>query len=389
MKLKTAFYLVIIFFLFNCNNEGSSIDKSLLIGEWGNEQIIIDTLYNNDSSDLIEPLHLWPFHFGLAFTNDSVDFFYGFDRYAIDTISGNHKENFYKNIVPYELRSDSVFYFHPVEQKWIYLWEIKQIWKDSLLVKKERMFNEKLYRLSYNTIPYEFDRIIYSSSPCFGSCQVISISLDKNGYFIFQGRSNVDHIGLYKGKLSKKNTDKVFQRFINADIIGLKENYSANCTDAQTITTSYIKESKIIKTIFDYGLMAPQELTWAYNRIGNIHNLYKMDTVKNEKLFFLNMNYFSFIKDKQVLRLEDSESFYLLTELRKSSIVENELNKDLDLMLNDYFKGRYNISEIKTDGQFYKFYFADKKSITLDLTYNFIESNFKEDDFKEAESLEE
>ncbi|MRX68715.1 hypothetical protein GJU42_12135 [Flavobacterium resistens] len=44
----------------------------------------------------------------------------------------------------------------------------------------------------------------------------------------------------------------------------MKNEYIASHTDDETISVTFIKNNKIIKTIEDYGQEAPTEFQWAY-----------------------------------------------------------------------------------------------------------------------------
>jgi hypothetical protein len=108
--------------------------------------------------------------------------------------------------------------------------------------------------------------------------------------------------------------------------------------------------------------------------------------------FYPKLHYYTFEKNKKILRLQKSESFFLWTEIKKAEIVKKEFNSEYSIGFranytywgkdpNKERKHKYELDEIESNGRLFRFYFQDQESITYDLGYNFIERNFKEYDF--------
>lgn len=383
-KLTLIFSL--LFIIVSCNkNLKISANNQLqdsLIGDW-------ETIIENDSNHIyIDPIH--PAN-GYSFSKDSVESFNGLFDFERNTLKRRKNIKYLGNFTEYKIKGNQLFIKNLRTKRWQKFLEIEHIKNDTLFVINSDKFIEKLKRLKYDfKIEKDFDKIIYSSSPCFGSCQIINVSLDRNGDIHYQGIAHTDKVGFYSGKLDQSKTNFIFKKFEKANIKNLKSGYSASHTDDQTITTSFIKNGKIIKSIYDYGREAPNELAWAYVPIGYIANITKLTKITtNEDI--PNIQMFSFLDKDKKLSLRDSEGFYLWTELKKSQKKEISFSPLYSISFdyhyymnenNDLIKPEDNLKAILSDGRYYKFEFIDNHHATYDLGYNFIENNFKHENFK-------
>jgi hypothetical protein len=202
-----------------------------------------------------------------------------------------------------------------------------------------------------------------------------------------------------EGKLNYNQKQYVFNKFKKANPKSLLDEYSVGHTDDQTISTTYIKNGKIIKTISDYGLAGSSELVWAYIPFGNLYRQIKLNSILYDRPFYPKLSYYTFKKNGKILPLEKSESFYLWTELLKSKVTEKEFTPIYTISLrrnytywgpdpNKERKNKFELKSIKTDGQFYTFDFKNEKPITYDLGYNFITRNFDKKEFRKPNEWE-
>ncbi|MBD3892218.1 DUF6438 domain-containing protein [Olleya marilimosa] len=407
MLKKTVFILTILSLLVSCKKR---IESDKLIGEWGkrivsDKKIIelvsnnFDTIPDTEIPEMIIPSPTGFYRpYGFSFSLDKFELFNGFDKVMRDSISNKRKNYYLGNFTDYELRNDSIFIIEPFEKEWSFMWKIKELDDDKLVVIQNDSVIKKYFRLKNNN-SLDFDQIIYSSSGCYGTCPIIDVSVDKNGNMIFQGEKYVNQIGFFKKKLSPETVQYIFDKFSKIKIDELSDNYDVGHTDDQVISTTLIKNGKIVKTIHDYGKIAPRELFWAYNRISNLHNLILFDSIKNERPYYPKLHYYTFRKDKLILPLEKSESFYFWNELLKSKKTSKE-HKELYIItlrgnfvyfsndLNENTKPQYIVKKITTDGQLYTFIYEDGIKRTYDLGYNFIERNFNENNFRKPKKWE-
>lgn len=381
MKLKFISLFIILLTL-GCKTDKKNMPNNL-IGEWSR----LDGI----KSDEFAPL---PFYrtFGIGFTENKVEFFNGFKRYDQDTITRKRKLNYKGTFTDYKVKGDSIFIRNPFNENWEFKWKIIELLTDTLILTKNDFIFTKLQRIKTKPNIY-FDQIIFSSSGCYGSCPIIDISIDNKNKIYFQGEGYVKPLGFYESKIDSIKSNYIFSKFGKANIDNLLNEYAVGHSDDESITTTFVKNGQIIKTIYDYGKAGPKELVWAYVPIQNLYTQIELDSLANDEPFYPKLHYYTFEKDSQILRLAKSESFFLWTEIKNSKTVSKEFISNYSIGFRGNYtywgadpnknrKHQYRIDKIDSDGRFFKFSFEDQKSITYDLGYNFIERNFKKIDFK-------
>lgn len=358
--------------------------KENIIGNW-------EMLHENDNS------YTFQLPQGMTISDDSIEFYLGFFKIERDSITGERTRLYFGNSVPYKTSYDSIIYKNPLTDNWVFGWKFVCKHNDTLELAINDTTIIKYRKLYYNldTLP-DFDQIIYSSSGCFGSCPIIDISITKEGDVLFLGQDYVNPHGYYSGKLDTKTKNFIFNKFRQANPLGLQNDYSASHTDDQSLTTTFIQNGKIVKTIQDYGKKGPKELIWAYVPISNIHSKIHLKSLQFREPSSFKLHYFIFKKDGLILPLEKSESFYLWTELKKAKKTDKQfkLMYKLNFSCNHtYWKKdpnkKYKIKTVSTNGQYYKFEFKDNMPIIYDLGYNFIDRNFKQEHFRKPAEWEE
>ncbi|RKS25234.1 hypothetical protein CLV94_0264 [Flavobacterium endophyticum] len=379
-NLILVFSILSIILGCNKNSEFSANNdfRDSLIGDW--EEII-----RIDSNHIyIEPIFSPT---GYSFSKDNIEFFNGLFDIKNDTSKRYRTVKYLGNFKKYKIEGNQLFTKNLKTKKWQEFWKIKHIKNDTLFIINEGKSIGKLKRLKYKIEEKnDFDKIVYSSLGCYGTCPIIDISLDRSGNINFQGNRFVDEIGFYKGKLDKKTTAFIFRKFEKADITNLEDNYSDAVTDSQTITTTFIKNGKIVKSIQDYAFSSTKELIWAYVPIGNIFKTMTLTKITPESNF-TDIALLSFSKGEKTLNINGSEGFFLWTELQKGQLTR--INFAPTYKISYTQNKNTNLKEISSDGRFYKLEFKNNHTITYDLGYNFIERNFKEKDFEKEKSLED
>ncbi|KGO82552.1 hypothetical protein Q763_05510 [Flavobacterium beibuense F44-8] len=209
---------------------------------------------------------------GFEFFPDSIfEDKYGFfsDRfYYSDSVNDPYNRYFryFGTKSKYALSKDSLRLFNPAIQKWS-SYKVEKLTPDTLIittnVKDERggTFIKKTYKT--DTIP-DFDAIYFYSSPCYGSCPVVSLLIKNNGDILYIGGANVKNKGLYQSNIGKEAFNRIQEKFKRADYMNLEDAYSAKVTDVSSVDIYFIKDNKVVKTIEDYGADGPNELVWAY-----------------------------------------------------------------------------------------------------------------------------
>ncbi|MDN3725517.1 DUF6438 domain-containing protein [Aequorivita sp. SDUM287046] len=374
-KLKFISLFFILSFV-SCKSDKQKVSNNL-IGEW--------TKINKLKSDNIPPP---PFYepFGIGFTDKKIEVFNGFKQYDQDSITKKRQLNYKGTFADYKVQADSIFILNPFNEKWEFKWKIKKNLSDTLILTSNDSTIIKLERINSDS-NIIFDQIIFSSSYCYGSCPVIDISIDNKNKIYFHGENYVNPLGFYESKIDSVKTKYIFSKFGKANIDSLQKDYRVGHTDDATITTTFIKNGEIVKTIHDYGKAGPKELVWAYVPIENLYTQIELDELENNQLNS-KIEFGNFKNANHFLPIEKSESFFLWTEINKSKIVTEKFNFKYSITYwqpetdkND--KEQYKIDKIETDGRFFKFYYKNQQPVTYDLGYDFIERNFDEADFYE------
>ena len=294
----------------------------------------------------------------------------------------NDKKRDLDNIVMYYLGtktryniSKDIFKIYDLSEKKWDAYKIKKITKDTLVLSKDTIvttFTKKHYEVEKSE---NFDAVILSSSPCYGSCISNDILIYKSVNVVYKGNFHVVKEGWHTAKISPFEFNIIMKRFKEADYMKLKNDYSTMTTDSQSISVSFVKNGKIVKTIDDYADSAPNEFIWAYIplvELGQKLNLKskKIETTLDNDFFFA---YLITNDKKKALDLSTSEMFYLVNLLMDETNIEIKFNEQYTLSYNNDF-----IKEIKTNGRYYKLYFRDGKTQVKDIGFNFItESNLK------------
>jgi hypothetical protein len=379
-KLKFI-YLFFIPLILGCETEKKKLENNL-IGEWSKIEKI--------ETDDFPPMFYRPF--GIGFTEDKIELFNGFKRYDQDSITKKRQLNYKGTFTDYKVKNDSIFILNPFNKNWEFKWKIKEQLTDTLILTKNDTTLIKLQRIKEKKVN-SFDQIIFSSSGCYGSCPIIDISINNKNKIYFQGEGYVKPLGFYESIIDSIKTDYIFSKFVKANIDSLKSEYAVGHTDDESITTTFVKNGQIIKTINDYGKAGPKELIWAYVPIQNLYTQIILDSLAIDEPFYPKLHYYTFEKNKKILRLQKSESFFLWTEIKKAEIVKKEFNSEYSIGFRGNYtywgadpnkeqKHKYELDKIESNGRLFKFYFQGQESITYDLGYDFIERNFKESDFK-------
>lgn len=228
----------------------------------------------------------------------------------------------------------------------------------------------ELSKLNYKINEKEnFDKIIISKSPCFGSCPINDIEINKNGEIYYYGAHYNSKNGYFKSRIKVSEFNEIKNGLKKVNFLNLKDNYTANWTDVQEVSVTFVKDNKILKSITDYGSQSPKSfriniepLTYLYQKI----KLEEDKTVKD--LQYINLR---FEKGNKIIKLTSSQIFFLWNLLNKSITTSKSFKAEFITNYNT----DYDISKIETDGRFFKIFFKNKSSVTYDLGFNFIEKN--------------
>lgn len=369
--------------------------RSQLLGDW---VVILEPTKEVDSllpPPPPPPLPPMPQN-GMTFSKDSIEFYLEFVKFSYDTIRYNTTVEAFGRTVPYKLDDEAIVYLNPITKQWTSLGKFVHLQHDTLTVALEESKLVRYKKLQYDmdALP-EFDQIVFSRTGCYGSCPILDISIDKQGKIFYQGEGYIQPLGFYSAQLNPNLTATLFNTFRKANPLALPNEFYENTSDLQSFVTTFIQKGQIVKTIDDYGGLAPNELLWAYDRMGSLPSSIAWNKLPKDEPLYPKLHYYTFRKGNKELPLQKSESFYLWTQLQQSKQVNVSFKENYTLFfLGNYTywgpdpdeasQHQYEIKSIVTDGRFYRFEYSNRASVTHDLGYNFIDRNFKPDDFVEA-----
>lgn len=380
MRTRLLIILLTVLFLVSCKTKREEKYKKSICGEW----IFVRVGSDNDSinelkkkrNNLFEPppLHSENRNYRkgyIFYSNNSCEDKRGYFKRIKGKSSENGRTLFLGTDTKYKIEDDSLKIFDLADSIWRGI-KIRSITSDTLTLEIKDTIFFKYAKTNYKIDKAQtFDMIIVSTSACFGTCPISSTSIDKYGNFIFYGQDYNTKTGLYKATTNQDLYRRIEKNFKKANIDNLDENYSANWTDDQTISVTFIKDNKIYKTVSDYGRKAPRELYWAYTQL---HYLYqKLDL----KPFIVNTQEplsiipACFENKGKICELTRSERFYFITELYKGKVLKHDFDKKYILK---YWDAKDSLQTILTDGRYYQLGKNDRVT-TIDLGYNFVTRN--------------
>jgi len=363
MKLQTITLLLIVL-LCSCKDKEAKDYENLILGEWNFVRIPLSIQYHSDGTIIPPP----PMHGnileGYTFLPDSIcEVKLGYFK-SIE-IEGERARQFLGTRTKYFIKNDSLKIFNLKDSIWD-VFKISSITADTLIFQRDDSTFETYAKPHYNydttTI---FDRLIVSSSGCYGSCPAGNISISKSGEVIYLGEYYNTVNGLFKSQIDSATFSKLVTPFKKLQIGELNEKYAALWTDDEKISVTFIKDNKIVKTIEDYGHKAPAEFFWACTPLRYLYLTIPLDTFKIP--FGEIPRYSSFEFNGQEYDLPKSESFYLWHLLSSSVETQQKFSKKYSLISSE--------RSIKTDGRYYKMALKNGNSVTYDLGFDFIAQN--------------
>lgn len=369
-----------LFIFVSCRQKPSNDYDKLIIGEWKyvREHSKVQT------GDFPQPPSWGLFTVGYNFLPDNIcENKLGYFKRIEGNGRHDRKTLFLGTTSKYKIDNDSLMIYNLIDSTWISQ-KIVSISADTMTLKKNDSTFFKYAKANYHIDESEhYDKIIISASGCYGTCPVNDILINKSGQVIYFGYKFNTVNGYFKSKISSKIFSKLENDFKKANIKKLQDNYSAVWTDDETISVTFIRDNKVVKSISDYGSQAPTEFYWAYTSARYLYQKIPLDT------FFNHLNYSPFKytmleRDGKVCELSQSEGFYLWTLLLNSK----ETNKEFSAKYLIVNRGKEEDKEVKTDGQ--QFRFTDKNGLTktYDLGFNFITTNGLEERFRPKNSYD-
>ena len=125
-----------------------------------------------------------------------------------------------------------------------------------------------LYACQFTYKPYEYQPkksfISLQKKSCYGKCPIYEIEIFENGSLIFNGKKNVEKIGVYNSKLTKEDMSKILNKAKHIKFQKLQNEYIESLNDLpRTIL-------KVKNKVIEYNSEYPKELEILENLIYEI-----------------------------------------------------------------------------------------------------------------------
>jgi hypothetical protein len=358
MTKNYQYIFLLLLTLISCEKKPTKNYENIILGDWifENENPKIENRFYSD--------------FGYSFDKKgNCESKPGYFETKDKTEKEERKTIFHGTKTKYKIVDDSLYIFNLNSKKWDAS-KIVGVNSKTLKLKFDKENVLQFSKLNFKENENEnFDKIIISKSPCFGSCPINDIEINENGEIYYYGAHYNSKNGYFKSKINSNEFNEIKESLKKTNYLNLEDKYSANWTDDQEVSVTFVKDNKIIKTITDYGRQSPklfriniEPLTYLYQKLKLLEN----KTIKD----FQNIN-LRFENGNQIINLTSSEVFYLSNLLSNSKVSNKKFNSDYKTE----YDVDYDVSRIETDGRFFKIFSKSKSSITLDLGFNFIEKN--------------
>jgi hypothetical protein len=366
MKIITTFLLILA--LVSCKQKSKYDYENKIIGEW---KFVREIDKPNENGKIPPPPPFGNREIGYEFyKNGKFEYKLGFYKYMKGDENHQSQNLYLGSNSKFKIENDSLKLYDLSEKKWN-SFKIIEIESDTLKIINSVGKISKFKKLKYKINNSEsFDKVIVSSTGCYGRCPETDIEINKNGKVIYNGGSFSSVTGSYTSEISHSQFLKINLSFLKSNWTNLENEYISKWTDDETVYVTFIKNDRIIKTIEDYGAKSPTEFIWAYTSIRFLQQNIKLEKEANETNI-LKFNHISFKIKNKICSLVKSESFYLKNLLSKS--------KEVNINFKEKYIIEYWSNDIKkkivTDGRYYKFEKTKGEFITLDLEYDFLKKN--------------
>ena len=364
-------FLLLVFLFFSCDKK----EENMLIGNWYFDSNLITDNYDSSEKQ----------NFSLNILNDSIlEYKFGFYEYIPTNMKvlGAYSDTtdmkinalrFLGTKTKYTIKDSTLLFWDKSDSIWV-KHKIKTLNHEYLILEDEskKEYNLVKKKKTYNDSTL-YDAIIVDRQGGFGCCGVNTTYINRKGKMYFKGLGYNTNEDDFITQLDLKTATQIFNNFDRIDIFHMENSYQRSVTDAQNNTITFIKNGKIVKSIQDYANKAPIDFFAAYNELSYLYQKVKK---KNDAVFIFDnrLNFPSFENNKVQNRIYNSEFFLLELELKKGKEV-NIVFEPKYVLNFSYLNHGFLFNKIETDGKYYKFYYNDNATKTIDIGYDFIEEN--------------
>lgn len=272
------------------------------------------------------------------------------------------------NYSVYEIEHDSLKLTYKGNDDYQVNSKIERILNDTLVLSFGKYRQYFLRKKSDTINTPDFDEIIITHSGGMFPPRIKNVFIKNDGNVVYDKYDTLYNHKWFIANISAKEVAQIKTRFKKANWPELKPEYGSFVYDGGHMLLSIISRGKIMKSVIINPMSGNAFLDWAVVPTGNLP--YKLNGSEQDFSKLVYMKYFSFLKDGKVLSLTESESYYLSYLLNKAPESKAPIKEDYTVALTiDAIK------KIMTDGRFYKFYYTNGATKTVDIGYDFIKES--------------
>lgn len=256
VNIRIIIFILLLTFV-SCRQKTTSEYEKSIIGEW--TMVKEEIKKQNSEEPPPPPSPMGKFVSGYTFLpNNICEYKLGFFKRIVDG------RLFLGTTTKYKIEEDSLKIFNRSDSLWTSL-KIVSITADTMTLQWNDTTAVKYSKADYRIDKSEhYDEIIISASGCYGTCPINNISINRNGPVIYFGEEYNTVNGLYQSQINSTLFSKLEEDFKKANIKNLQDRYEDEWTDGETVSVTFIKDNKIVKSISDYRAQSPTEFYWAY-----------------------------------------------------------------------------------------------------------------------------
>nr|WP_299340194.1 DUF6438 domain-containing protein [Allomuricauda sp.] len=124
-----------------------------------------------------------------------------------------------------------------------------------------------IFELDDNQTSYTIEQVSIETVPCFGTCPVFTLTIDKTGNTQFIGKEHVSKKGKFTTKIPQQTVDALWAMIAYAKLKELKNEYENPWADGRTVTIRVDFSDGSTKKIRDHGLQGTFGLRSIYDKL--------------------------------------------------------------------------------------------------------------------------
>jgi hypothetical protein len=374
-----------------CTGADDRITRKAIVGEW----VSIDVPQSKDRKG--RAFRNWPSLYYTFYANDSVDAHRPY--YRADELPGGKQKYVYQGTkTKWRITNNNLDLFEPYNERWDSR-RIVSTGSDTMVLEtnmaEKQYFIHPQYRL--DTMPV-FDKIAFATSACFGSCPIGTTIIYNDGRVLFYGYAYTSKLGLYTGKITTKQYRELMDNFRKGDVQNLESDYRSSITDHQTVYITFEQQGKIYRHISDYANMAPPVFRAAYPAMEHLYESIKLTPVTDFGALVPYVLHFNFREGNRHLYLGMATQLLLFDYLLKGRATTDTFPQrfKMEFTYDDFADSLYALSpdyakplsndkpqQIISDGRYYKIFYTKAPPVTIDIGFNFFETNYSDAELKE------